>query len=148
MKYDVYDDIKVADDFNVFDFISIGKNGAILKRIAFTKTEWDNVYNLVFGDVDKNDEINDRSVSDNGDRNKILATVVKTVGDYTQKYPDRWIFFSGSTNERTRLYRMAVGIHFEELSAKFDIYAYVNEKMIPFVKNLKINAFLVKRKVL
>ncbi len=42
---------------------------------------------------------------------------------------------------------MAVGLHYEELSAKFEIYAYVDEKIIPFVKDLEINAFLVKRKV-
>ena len=85
MNYEVYGGIKVTDDFSVFDFISTGKNGNILKRIAFTKTESDNVYNLVFGDVDNDGEINDYSVSNNGDRNKILATVVKTIGDYIPK---------------------------------------------------------------
>jgi hypothetical protein len=66
---------------------------------------------------------------------------------YTKKYPDRWIIFRGSTTERTRLYRMAVGLYLEELSTKFEIYAFVNENVVPFVKNLKINAFLIKRKI-
>ena len=42
---------------------------------------------------------------------------------------------------------MAVGLHLEELSAKFEIYGYVDERVVPFVKDLKINAFLIKRKI-
>jgi hypothetical protein len=147
MKYETYSDIEVTDDFNVFDFVSIGKKGNLLKRVALTKTDLNEVYNLVFGDVDEDDEINDFSVSDNGDRDKLLATVAYIVDAYTKRYPDRWILFQGSTPERTRLYRMAVGLHLEELSAKFEIYAYADEQLVPFVKNLKINAFLIKRKI-
>ncbi|MFC3830224.1 MULTISPECIES: DUF6934 family protein [Niastella] len=87
-------------------------------------------------------------MSDNGDRNKILATVAKAVDDFTEKYPDRWVIFRGSTRERTRLYRMAVGINQDELSAKFEIYVYVEDQILPFAKNLEINAFLIKRKIL
>lgn len=147
MKYEVYGDIEVTDDFNVFDFVSYGRNGSISKRVAFTKTEWNNVYNLAFGDIDDDNEIDDYSVSNNGDRNKILATVASIVEAYTKKYPDRWIIFTGSTTERTRLYRMAVGLHIEELSAKFEIYGYSDAKVIPFLKNLRISAFLIKRKI-
>src|SRR5580698_8798047 len=101
MKYEVYAGIKVADDFTIFDFISTGRNGAIKKRIAFTETEWESIYNLAFGDVDDAGEINDFSVSNNGDRNKVLATVAFIVDAYTTKHPDRWIIFRGSTAERT-----------------------------------------------
>ena len=146
MKYEVYGGIKVTDDFAVFDFTSIGRNGAVPKRVVFTETEWGNVYNLAFGDIDTNGEIDDRSISDNGDRNKILATISKIIEDYTKKFPDRLIIFKGSTDERTRLYRMAVGLHLEELSAKFEIYTLIDENIIPFTKNMKINAFLVKKK--
>jgi hypothetical protein len=146
MKHEVYASIKVTDDFDTFDFVSTGKNGVIRKRISFIKTESDNVYNLAFGDVDKDGKVNYYSVSNNGDRNKILATVVNVVGEYTEEYPDRWIFFSGSTNERTRLYRMAVGLNLKELSAEFEIYGYADGQIVPFTKNLKIDGFLVKRK--
>jgi len=50
--------------------------------------------------------------------------------------------------ERTRLYRMAIGLNFEELSAKFDIYVYGQNGIVPFSKNMEINAFLIKRKIL
>ena len=146
MKYEIYSELKLTDDFSVIEFTSIGKNGAIPKRIAFTTTELENVYNLAFGNIDANGEIDDITVSDNGDRNKILATVVNVVDDYTKKYPERWIVFSGSTKERTRLYRIAVGINLEELSRKFEIYAFVQEKLKLFTKDMEISAFVIKRK--
>jgi len=147
MKYEMYSEYSFTNDLGVVDFISIGKNGAIPKRITFTTTELENVYNLAFGDVDENGTLNDYRISDNGDRNKILATVFNVVDIYTKKFPERWIFFSGSTKERTRLYRIAVGINLDELSQIFDIYAFVQEELKLFAKNMEINAFVIKRKV-
>lgn len=137
MKYEVYVDVNFTEDFEVIDFISIGKNGPIPKRITFTITEHENVYNLTLGNVDENGELDDRTVSDNGDRNKILATIFYVVDAYTKKYPERWIAFRGSTKERTRLYRMAVGINLEELSKKFEIYAFAQEELVSFTKNME-----------
>src|SRR5580704_10085006 len=82
-----------------------------------------------------------------GDRNKVLATVVDVVKSYTQKFPAHWVFFSGSTEERNRLYRMAVGLNIEELSSIFNIYGIENGAIVPFEKNKGISAFLVKRKI-
>jgi hypothetical protein len=146
MKYEYYSDYRYTYDYSVFDFISIGKKGPIPKRITFTNTELAYVYNLAFGDVDENGDLDDFRISDNGDRNKILATVFYIVEAYTRKFPERWIYFKGSTVERTRLYRIAVGLNFEELSQKFEIFALVNEELKPFCKNMAISAFVIKRK--
>ncbi|HEV2482423.1 MAG TPA: hypothetical protein VGS79_22315 [Puia sp.] len=120
MKYEVYRDIEVTDDFNLFEFFSTGKNGEILKRVTFSRTEDHRIYNLAFGDVDDAGEIND--------------------------YVVRWIIFRGSTQERLRLYRMAVGLHFEELSILYEIWALVDGGIVKFCKNMRINAFLIRRK--
>lgn len=85
-------------------------------------TEIDGIYNLAFGDIIENGEIDDYCITDNGDRNKILATVFDVVNTYTARYPERMIYFRGSTIERTRLYRIAIGLNLEELSRVFDIY--------------------------
>jgi hypothetical protein len=146
MKYEMYSQLVFDQYFNVIDFISTGKKGAIAKRIIFTTTALENVYNLAFGDIDENGEVDDCRISDNGDRNKILATVFHVVNVYTKKYPERWIIFSGSTKERTRLYRIAVGLNLDELSQIFDIYAFVQEELKLFAKNMETNAFVIKRK--
>jgi len=146
MKYEIYSDYRNTDDYNVCDFISIGKKGAIPKRIVFTETELKDVYNLAFGDINENGEIDDCRISDNGDRNKILATVFYVVDAYTKQFPERWVYFEGSTIQRTRLYRIAVGLNLDELSQTFEIYALNNGELKPFYKNMEINAFLIKRK--
>ena len=85
MKYEIYSDFVIARDFHVFEFASTGKFGRIPKRIAFIPTELPEVYNLAFGDINENGEIDDYAISDNGDRNKILATLAKVIELYTDK---------------------------------------------------------------
>lgn len=146
MKYEVYNGIKITDDYSLFEFLSIGQNGTITKRIEFSPTEIPGVFNLSFGDVGANGEIDDTKVSDNGDRNKVLATVAFAVEIYLDKYPDRYIYFSGSTKERTRLYRMAIGLNLEELATKFEIYAELQNGIVPFQKNMEILALIIRKK--
>ena len=148
MKYEVYAEIIADPEYSTFEFISEGRYGYIPKRITFTPTRWVNVYKLAFGDITEEGDIDDFRISDNGDRNMILATIVKVVEIYTNKYPDRWVYFIGSTDQRTRLYRMAVSLHLEELSMYFEIFAEIKEQeeFVRFRKGLNINAFLIKRK--
>jgi len=148
MKHDLYPGVVASPDFNFFEFISVGRKGNIPKRIAFEPTKWSNVFNLAFGDITEDDQIDDLNISDNGDRNKVLVTVVKVVETYTEKFPDRWIYFAGNTEHKTRLYRMAISLNLEELSEKFEIYAELkeNEAIVPFEKGLNIKGFFVKRK--
>jgi hypothetical protein len=147
MKYEIYTNVKIADDFSIVEFTSEGKKGSIPKRIVFSATEWNRVYNLAFGDVDEHGEIDDSNVSDNGDRNKVLATVAKVVTDYSARYPERLIIFRGSTHHRTRLYRIAISLNLEGLSSLFNIYSYAGQEIVPFAKDIEADAFLIKRKI-
>lgn len=146
MKYELYEDLHTKDNFSVFEFISIGEQGHIPKRIAFFPTDYSTIYNLVFGDIDVNGEIDDYSVSNNGDRNKILATIVHVIEIYLRAYPERYVFFTGSTDARIRLYRMVVCLNLEELQSKFHIFAKVDNIIIPFQKNTYLEGFLISIK--
>ena len=148
MKYEYYEDVKSGSDFSSFEFISIGHNGSIRKKVLFTPTRMPNVYNLAFGDVNEKGELDDLTISNNGDRNKILASILKVVERYTNRIPERYVIFRGSTEQRTRLYRMAISLYFEELSEIFEIYADVSGdlKFVWFRKGLIVKAFLIKRK--
>src|SRR5688572_25534860 len=115
MKYEYYEDMKSGSDFSSFEFTSEGHNGSIRKKVLFTPTALPNVHNLAFGDVNEKGELDDLTISNNGDRNKILATILKVVERYTNRFPERYISFRGSTEHRTRLYRMAISLHLEEL---------------------------------
>jgi len=50
---------------------------------------------------------------------------------------------------KARLYRMAVTLHFKELSEKFEIYCRVEgeTEFLRFQKDLPVTGFLVKRKL-
>jgi hypothetical protein len=81
------------------------------------------IYNLAFGDLDAaTGEINDIRVTNNNDRQKILVTIATIVLDFTSQYPGAWIFMKGSTLSRTRLYRMGISKHWEEISMDFEIF--------------------------
>lgn len=147
MKHKSYDVLKITDDLSIFEFISIGQRGHVHKRIVFMPSNRPEVRSLALLDKDMaTGEFIDTSISDNGDRNKILATVEHAIDAYTQKYPDRWIHFKGNTAQRTRLYRMAVGINFDELSLKYNVYAVTGGNVIPFSKNMDLDGFLITRK--
>jgi hypothetical protein len=148
MEYEIYPDLRVRSDYQMFEFESIGKNGSVLKRILFMPTITPMLYNLEFGDIDETGMLDYYSISNNDDRDKILATIVKAIEIYTFKYPERLIYFSGSTKERTRLYRMAIGLNFEALSQKFEIMVKTENEieLTAFEKNIQATGFFIKRK--
>jgi hypothetical protein len=94
MKYEGYEAAGIADDLSTFEFLSDGKRGKFLKLIVFGPTEYDNLFNLVFGDMTMGGRIDVNAVSDNGDRNKILATIISAIDKYTLRYPERMIYFT------------------------------------------------------
>lgn len=146
MKHDSYRSLSITEDYGIFDFYSTGPNGIILKRIKFSPTTYRGVYNLTFGDVDNHGEINDYVISNNQDRNKLLATIAYVIEVYLNAHPTRWIYFTGSTDERTRLYRMAIGLNLDELQTKFHIYSKVGEDFIQFQRNMNIEGILIRIK--
>lgn len=149
MKYEYYNDAAIADDLSVFEFISAGKRGQIKKRIDFVETELPDVYNLSLVNVQINGTTDDTTISDNGDRDKILATIFRAVYIYTINYPERWIYFSGNTFGKMRLYRMAISLHWEELSTTFEVYGEIpgEEEVLPFHKGMAVEGFFVRRKI-
>jgi len=77
----------------VFEFVSEGRKGNVSKLIIYNKTHLHNFYNLGFGDKDKNTgEINGSVITNNGDSEKVLATVATTHYEFTNKFPEAMIF--------------------------------------------------------
>lgn len=79
MKYDYYKEIRISGDYEIYDFMSIGAKGSIVKRARFEFVEAPNTYNLAFGDLIEEGDIDDYSISDNKDMAKILATIASIV---------------------------------------------------------------------
>jgi hypothetical protein len=87
MKLERYE-LRADKSLMVFEFVSEGPKGKILKLVQFGETNLKDFYNLAFGDKDPGTgEINDSIVSNNNDSDKVLATVVATVYAFTDKHP-------------------------------------------------------------
>jgi hypothetical protein len=105
------------------------------------------VYNLSFGDKDHiTGNIDDTVISNNGDSEKVLTTVVATVYAFTDKYPDAWIYATGSSKSRTRLYRIGISKFYSEVSEDFEVLGELNDYWETFRKNVEYEGFLVRRK--
>ena len=136
-----------SDNMMTFEFISEGPKGLIHKFVRFQPTNLKDVYNLAFGDKDHSTgNIDDMVISNNGDSEKVLASVVSTIYAFTDKFPDAWIYATGSTKSRTRLYRMGITKFLSEVEENFEVLGEQNDKWETFRKNVEYEGFLVRRK--
>jgi hypothetical protein len=136
-----------SDKMMTFEFVSEGHKGLVHKLIRFQPTNLKGVYNLAFGDKELlTDEINDSVITNNGDSEKVLATVVSAVYAFTDKYPNAWIYATGSTKSRTRLYRIGLSKFLSEVEEDFEILGECKDDWESFKLNIDYSGFLVRKK--
>ena len=137
--------------FKRYKFISIGKK-QIVKLVQFKPTTEKNIVNLGFGDQLPNGNIDDKSISDNGDILKVFATVIRIAYDFSTRFPSLKIIFTGSTPERTNLYNRILRMYYTEFSKDFFITAFIEKRETIFEvdfdpeNSIGYTAFLIKRK--
>lgn len=142
-RYDAF-----TTDFQAYEFYSEGPKGRIKKAVFYQKIQDDPiVYNLGFGDVNPDTgSVSDIIKTDNKDRDKVLVTVADTINTFCDHYGDHYIYVTGSTPARTRLYQMSISRLWEEISIIFVVYGVTNGVAMDFDKNVNYDGFLVKRK--
>lgn len=147
MNYPRYD-YSAEDELNIFEFDSIGKKGKIKKIVQYTEMSVKGYYNLGFGDLDiETREVNDEVITNNGDGQKVLATVVSTLYAFTGKNPNAYVYATGSSESRTRLYRMGISNNLEELKKDFYVFGLkYDQEFEPFILGEDYLGFLVTRK--
>jgi hypothetical protein len=139
--------ISSSDKMTSFEFVSEGKKGLIYKIVKFQPTNLKNLYNLAFGDKNSlTGEIDDKVISNNGDSEKVLATIVATIYAFTDKYPYAFVYATGSTKSRTRLYRIGISRFLDEVVRDFDILGEIGEDWEDFQKDIDYEGFLIRRK--
>lgn len=140
-----------------FEFYSHGEKkylmGVNYSYIGIEAVTHKPVYNLGFGVLKINpetglEEIDDSIKNNNGDRDKILATVAFTALSFFNKHPDTIIYFEGSSPSRIRTYQMALNRHSETLKKDFLIRGYTEDDYLPeeFEKDKNYVAFLIEKK--
>lgn len=141
-------------DFTVFEFVSNGKNGIIHKAIKYSKTLNNDVYNLGFGDIIFSDEttieIDDTNLSNNGDLEKVIATIVYSAYIFMQHHPEAYILFGSSDTAKLRLYRMFLSRNLTEISKNFLVFGAVHKNgqlvNVPFDSSEDVEGYFVKRR--
>jgi len=147
MKYPRYQ-YSSDKDLHVFEFVSIGRKGSIKKIVQYTEMSVEGYYNLAFGDLnEETGDIDDRVITNNGDSLKVLSTVASSVYAFTGKYPKTKVFATGSSESRTRLYRMGISNNLEELKEDFLVYGLTKDEIFEeFIAGENYLGFLVTRK--
>ncbi len=146
MKLPRYE-LKAEKSLMVFEFTSEEPKGQIPKLIKFSETTLKGFYNLAFGDQNiETGEIDDTVVSNNGDSEQVLATIVSAVYSFTALEKEAWVYATGSTKSRTRLYRMGITKYFDEVKQDFLVFGLRNGEWEDFTKEIEYTAFVVRRK--
>jgi hypothetical protein len=91
--------------------------------------------------------LDDIAISNNGDSEKVLATVVASLYAFMDRYPTAFVYATGSTRSRTRLYRMGISKYYKEMVADFYLYGQIGSNFYDFELGKEYNGFLVQRKI-
>jgi len=127
-----------------YEFLSEGPKGEIRKVIHYHLIG-ENMYNLGFGDWDEvNEEVNDKSRSNNDDREKILATVADSVVLFMQSHPYATVFAQGETPAKTRLYQMAINREWAAISKSYKIKGFYMGSWEEFTSAKNYDAFTLE----
>ena len=132
----------VTEEALRFEFESVGKERVVKKVIRYAETNISGLYNLSLVDVLINGAESDTAITDNGDMEKILATVLSTFPLFLNRYPDCQIFFMGSTPTRTRLYQIAIRRELTTALKLFSINGLTDNGLEPFVADRTHKAFI------
>ncbi|OJV15546.1 MAG: hypothetical protein BGO21_31685 [Dyadobacter sp. 50-39] len=126
-------------------FVSQGRHGCVDKVVTFQLIGND-IYNLAFGDWKRDDiEFDDLVVTDNGDMEMVLSTVIEITKMFLAANPDVYVYFTGSTAARTRLYQIIIGNISEIVVGQYDVWGELEGHWVPFEKNVNYEAFLVSK---
>lgn len=126
-----------------YDFTSISREKEVVKRVLFTLTDTEQVYNLALLDVLPNGDVSDITETKNKDMRVVLATVVRIIVDFLNKNPEVIVLFQGSDEKRQRLYRIVINREIETVLEQFRIFGSIDDEIEPFVANRPYDFFLI-----
>lgn len=152
MQIDSYSNVSNSTDYKSFTFVSEGRHGKLTKLVRFDELKQRaDTYNLALATLLSNGTADYLTTSNNGDRNKILATVARITLLFFEKYPEKSVYLTGSDERRTLLYHRAISYGYSELIQMFNIYGYNSRNIYdddfePFNKLKSYTGFLIEKK--
>jgi hypothetical protein len=149
MEWEIYELEKSADGLE-YSFYSEGPRGRIRKVIRF---QWirelgSNTFNLAFGDlIEGSGQLNDRSISNNQDRLKVLRTVAMAAANFLKDRRMAIIWIVPNSLVRARLYQMMISSIWTAIKEDYEVQGKHRPYWNHFVKGLNYTEFIVYKKI-
>ncbi len=139
--------VKSSDDGLKYFFDSISEDKVVKKVIAYLPSQDSpELYQLIFGDLLPNGEIDVFSTSNNQDMKLVITTVVGTLSKFFEKYPRKMVAFTGSTSSRTRLYRATIAKFIETTELYYQVSGILDDDSIElFNPHHKYYAYIIEQ---
>jgi hypothetical protein len=150
MEWERYEVVISANGLE-YTFYSEGPRGRIRKGIKFQLIPGvgNSTFNLLFGDFKQGtDQLDDRSITNNHDRLKVLHTVAWAVTDFLKFRLSAIIFIKPSTGPRARLYQMLISSIWMEVCEEYQILGIYGKAALPFRRGMNYEGFIVSRKMM
>ncbi len=140
--------VKVSDDGFSYFFDSISESQTIKKAVKYLPTNGNSeLYQLMFGNILPDGEIDVFAVSNNDDMPLVITTVVGTLVKFFEQYPHKKVYFTGSTAARTRLYRAAISKFLKTTELYYQVFGILSDGSIEiFNPSNQYFAFLITQK--
>jgi len=111
------------DDATQFVFFSEGIKGRVMKAVIISPYDPKrNRWNLAFGDVGADGEVDDSVVTNNNDVAKVIGTVAAAARSFSEKHPQSALVIYPVDEKRKRLYNAVIHRRFVEIQTIFEIY--------------------------
>lgn len=140
--YPVYADA----DRLYFDFLSVSAEKTVRKAVFFTPLSEHKVFNLALVDVRPDGSVCDKTISNNGDLEKIMATVIHCVARFFEFYPQADIHIQANTPARNRLYRIIISKELSRIKKYYEIYGMTDSVAEPFEPGREYRLYTIKLK--
>jgi hypothetical protein len=147
MEKPIYN-IETSPDGLYHIFESIGLERNTRKMVVYVPDEIKaNLFHLIFGDLTDDYTLDVYSTSNNQDMKIILTSVIQTLYAFFELNPTKKVFFTGSTDARTRLYRAIISKLFEKTELFYNIYGLLEDDSTePFSKVNYYKGYFIEKK--
>ena len=136
----------VSENKEVYVFQSEGQNGKIIKIVVFSPVG-KKLWNLGFGDLQNDGDIDDSIVSNNEDLIKVISTVAVITYEFSDMYPSRQIRIVPVDEKRKKLYNHVFRRNYALINANFTIVGFSNKKKEKYSPEKFYDSFQLNRKL-
>jgi hypothetical protein len=137
--------LRQNDDATQFVFFSEGSKGRVMKAVIISPYDR-NRWNLAFGDVQPDGEIDDIVMTNNNDVAKVIGTVAQAALLFSERHPECSLVIYPVDEKRKRLYNLVFQRRFKEIQAIFEILGKQKGLWKPYSPKLEFDAFELFRK--